>query len=292
MRAGPKTIGIFSPSSAIRRENFERGLEVLHARGFRTVVHPQTFAGADVDDQCAGAVQDKIAAYRDLLENPEVDFIMASTGGNRACFMLPHLSALPLPAKPLMGYSDTTVLLAAGYKAGQETLFGPTVQTLGRMEDRWLDLTFDILSGKSAVTVPLDDVQVLQSGSVSAPVFAATLSLLLALVGTPWMPDLRGHILILEDIGEETSHLDRALWQLSTVLPFSGLAGLVFGDFIDMKDTGRPYGEDLPDILKKHLPEGLPSIIGAPVGHNNRIVPIRAGRVVTLDTGSSGLIFS
>ncbi|HNQ92400.1 MAG TPA: LD-carboxypeptidase [Alphaproteobacteria bacterium] len=288
MTLAPKTIGIFSPSSSIIADRFEQGCDILRQRGYTLVIHPQTYVGSESGNQPAGTPQEKVEAYRDLASMSEIDLIMASTGGNRSYFLLPDFLNGP-NHKPLMGFSDTTTLLAAHYTKGIKGFFGPTVQTLSRMDAASVDLTFEILSGSRTKPITFETAKTLNAKHVTAPIFAATLSSLCVLAGTPFMPDLNGHILILEDVGDETSRFDRMLWQsLNVVKP----AGVIFGEFADTKDTGRPYGESMDNILEKHANSlHCPVISNAPIGHNGQIFPIHQGQTVTFDATNRTLIF-
>lgn len=282
------TIGIFSPSSSIIPDRFERGCEILREHGFKLVIHPQTFLGSENEAQPAGTPEEKVTAYRDLASIPEVDLIVASTGGNRSCFMLPDFLNTP-KHKPLMGFSDVTALLAAHHTQGIHGYFGPTVQTLARMDNAHIGLTFDILGNRLKGAISLEGTKVINPHHVTAPVFAATLSNLCSLTGTPYMPDLNNHILILEDIGDETSRFDRMLWQiLSQIKP----AGLILGEFLNPTDTGRPYGETTSQILEKHANSlSCPAITNAPIGHNGKIFPLLQGKTITFDATNRTLIF-
>ncbi len=288
-----QTIGIFSPSSSIVRERFDAGVKILTDYGYKIHIHPQTYNGADSGNQFAGTPQDKVAALMDLWADPSVHIVMASCGGNYAAQMLPLMDWKQIRATPktLMGFSDTTALLCAMYsQAGISGVFGPTVQTLGRIDT--LPQVFDVIVGKRNVSVSLADSSVLQDGVIHAPVFAATFSLLMALAGTPYFPKLDGHILLLEDIGEELSRLDRYLWQLSQVIDISKLAGFVLGRIENISDTGRPFGVSLEESLRTHLKNLKgPLIIDAPIGHGSHLPALPLGRTAQLDTTTSVLIF-
>ncbi len=288
-----QTIGIFSPSSSIVPERFAAGVDILHSRGFKTVIHPQTYIGADSGNQFAGTAQQKHAALMDLWADKNVDLLMASCGGNTASQFLYLLDfdALEHNAKPLLGFSDTTSLLTALYtRAGIGGFFAPTVQTLGRLENQ--DDVFTLLSGAPDTVINLTQADIIKTGKTdAAPVFAATLSVLMSLAGTPYFPNLAGHILILEDIGEEMSALDRLLWQLYQIVPFPLLAGLVFGDYVDTKDTGRPFGLDFDGIISKYTSHlEIPVLKNAPIGHGTQLFPIPLGRKSILDATNKTLI--
>ena len=288
-----QTIGIFSPSSSIVPERFAAGVDILHKHGFKTVIHPQTYMGADSGNQFAGTAQQKHTALMDLWADKNVDAIMASCGGNTSSQFLYLLDfdALEHSPKPLLGFSDTTALLTALYaRTGIGGFFAPTVQTLGRLENQ-ADV-FTILSGAPDTTINLTQADIIKSGkSDAAPVFAATLSVLMSLAGTPYFPNLVGHILIIEDMDDETSRYDRILWQLYQIIPFPLLAGLVFGNFINPQDTGRPFGLDFDGVISKYTSHlEIPVLKNAPIGHGTRLFPIPLGRKSVLDATNKTLI--
>lgn len=228
----------------------------------------------------------------ELWSDNSIDAVMASCGGNFSAQFL-HLldfGKIAETPKPLIGFSDATSILTALYaKTGIGGIFGPTVQTLGRIGD--VDKVIDGLRGYTTNTSIDMSRAVLLNGvttSAKAPLYAATLSVLLSLAGTPYFPNLAGHILMVEDIGEELSHLDRMLWQLDQLCPLNSLAGLIFGEMIDLKDTGRPLGLGFEAILQKFANElNTPLIMNAPFGHGSHFMPIPIGRAATIDFSSS-----
>ena len=284
-----KNIGIFAPSSSIIPQKFEAGLKILHDHGYKTLVHPQTYLGAGDETQLAGTTADKLKAYIDLCNDPSIDFLMAAAGGNRTCFLLEEIAKLK-KHKPIMGYSDITALLGLHHKLGIPSLFGPTVQTFARMDTHYIEQTFDMLNATAGkqTKINLSGAETLSEDTISAPIFAATLSVLNCLIGTPYMPDLSGYILVIEDIGEEASSIDRMLWQLLSV---TKPAALIFGQFVDGEETGRPYGQTLKEILSMHAERTkIPTLYNTPIDHYGRIFPIQCGKTATLDATNRILI--
>jgi len=281
------TIGIFAPSSSIIPEKFEAGLQILKDHGYNTIIHPQTYTGAGEQTQIAGTTEQKITAYKELVADTSVDFIMAATGGNRACFLLDEISKLKTH-KPIMGFSDVTAILGLHYKLGIPSLFGPTVQTLARMDSPHINLTFEKLKSSTQSEIEMVGGVTLYEGKVTAPIFAATMSNLASLCGTSFMPELNQHILLLEDIGDETNRLDRMLWQ---ILSQTNPAGLLFGQFLSPEETGRPYGEKIEEIIKKHASmKNIPCLMNVPIAHDGRIFPIINGQTAILDATKRVLI--
>jgi muramoyltetrapeptide carboxypeptidase len=292
IRSG-QTIGIFSPSSSIIRERFDVGVTLLKQRGFNLVIHPQTYVGADTGNQQSSSSEQKASAFMELWNDKSVHAIMASCGGNTASQFL-HLldfKKLAESPKPLLGFSDITAPLSALYaRAGIGGYFAPTVQTIPRIAHQ--SKLFEILEGTPDTSIALEDAVIVKEGKTDpSPIFAATLSVLNSLAGTPYFPNLMGHILVLEDIGEELSHLDRALWQLYQIIPLPLLSGLIFGEFVDIKDSGRPFGLDFDGIIDKYTSHlTIPILKNAPFGHGINLLPIPIGRKSVMDATNRALI--
>ncbi|WP_377158580.1 hypothetical protein ACFJIX_06505 [Roseateles sp. UC29_93] len=102
------------------------------------------------------------------------------------------------------------------------------------------------------------------------------LAVLVALMGTPFMPDLRGAVLFLEDIGEDPYKIDRLLCQLRLGGVFDDIAGVLLGSFTDA---------DMPDeVLADYFGDlGIPVLAGWPSGHTTPNLPLPIGVAVTLD---------
>ncbi len=268
-------IHIVAPASKIIPEKFAAGCDVIRARGFNPIVHPQCYSE---DHQSAGTIAEKATALQSILDLPTPQIIWAAAGGNRTAHMLPLLCSGPVK-HTIIGFSDITVLL---HRPTLHGIFGPSVQRLSDLNSEDTDYVFNLLGGHIS-TYPMPDAMILRPGTVTAPLYGGTLALLTAMCGTPYMPDLRGAILAIEDINEQPSRIDRMLWQLREAIPFSSLAGLIVGDFGDCPETGRPFGFTLRDIITEHTaPYDFPVIMDAPFGHGPRLQAMPQGTRTTL----------
>lgn len=278
------TIHVVAPASKIVPARFATGCDFLQRRGYRLEVHDQVYL---TDRQSAGPIIAKAQALADVL--PQSHFVWAACGGNRTAHTLPHLAHIDIhPHAAVIGFSDITMLQADLYrKQNQPSFFAPTVQRLATLNPNDVDYTLALLSGQIS-DYPMDDAEVLREGTASAPVYVATLSILAAMCGTPYMPDLRGHILMLEDTNEEASRIDRMLWQLAQTIPFYELAGLVLGSFDPIPDTGSAFGFTLADLALEHTADSTyPVVINAPFGHGSRMQAVANGASMTLNAGAS-----
>jgi muramoyltetrapeptide carboxypeptidase len=273
-----KKIGVFAPSSCVDTGRFEAGLDIIHARGFETVVHPQCFAK---DHQSAGTTAQKVAALHDLARNDDVGLIMAAAGGNRALHMLEGIDYELFTGsnKLYCGYSDSTALSFALRSQGNlSSMFGPMVQNLAALTSADQGYFFDTLSGKAPPYILDNTIDVVKLGQVSGELIGGTLALICSLVGTDYMPQINGQILYIEDCFEELSRIDRMLGQLKLALPFSRLGGLIVGQFTDIQDNGAPFGFSLADIIGEHSAAiNGPVIMNAPFGHGERLQSLAFG---------------
>jgi muramoyltetrapeptide carboxypeptidase len=79
-----------------------------------------------------------------------------------------------------------------------------------------------------------------------------------------------GNILFIEDVGEQLYHLDRMMVQLKRAGLLNDLAGLVVGQFTDMKD-GDPFGMSAYEIIHDHVRGyDFPVAFDFPAGHFNQ----------------------
>jgi muramoyltetrapeptide carboxypeptidase len=110
------------------------------------------------------------------------------------------------------------------------------------------------------------------------PLLGGNLTVLAALMGTPYLPRFDGAILFIEDIDEAEYRIDRMLTQLSLAGVLRRVAGVVFGQCTDCRADGPSYGGfTLSEVLKQHLePLGVPAFQGALIGHvpNQFSIPI------------------
>jgi muramoyltetrapeptide carboxypeptidase len=110
-----------------------------------------------------------------------------------------------------------------------------------------------------------------QGGVAEGPLVVTNLTIATSLIGTPWLPSLKGAIQVLEDTGEAPYRIDRQLtqWRASGLLP---------GDF------------SMDEILLERLaPLGVPLVRHLPLGHGQPNQPLPLGRRARLD-GVSGAL--
>ncbi len=262
-------IAICAPSTPFLQEDAERVAALARAE-FADVelhVHPQCFA---VDGHFAGPDDMRLAAFVECANDPAFDAVWFARGGygaNRiaeaAIARLDHRAE----AKTYLGYSDGGYLLAALYRAGiGRPAHGPMANDIRRA------------GGEAAVRRALDFLSGGRDGLESSidhrPTVAFNLTTLAMLGGTPLMPGLAGHVVMVEEVCEYLYAVDRLFFHATAHL--DGIAGLRLGRVSEVPENDRPFGADAEQIARfwcdRHA---IPFLGAADIGHDaaNRIVP-------------------
>jgi muramoyltetrapeptide carboxypeptidase len=201
---------------------------------------------------------------------------------------------LLLPQGWLLGFSDVTSLLWAQVSRGYGgAVHGPLLTTLAA-EPAWSQERLRALLFGEAVA----DLEAVgwRGGVAEGPLLVANLTVATHLLGTPYLPALRGAILVLEDVGEAPYRIDRMLthWRLCGAL--QQLAGIGFGSFegADAADGGADQPAEhrfnLEQVLRERsLDLGIPVVAQLPVGHSPGNAALPLGVLARLDGGRGRL---
>lgn len=266
-------IAICAPSTPFTREDAARviALAATNHPTAELIFHDQCFAEAG---HFAGPDDMRRAAFVDLANDTSFDAIWFVRGGYGACRIAQDaVAALTSAAgdKIYMGYSDAGNLLGALYAA-----------KIGRVCHGPMPADIRRDGGEVAVLRALDwmlhaSPQALEPQLQAGGKYAAfNLMTLAMMVGTPLMPDLKDHVLILEEISEYLYGYDRAFFNVTSHLQSAGLAGLRLGRVSDVPVNDRPFGEDAEEIARRWCAKtGITYLGRADIGHDadNRIVP-------------------
>lgn len=299
-------LAVTCPASPAPLEAVEKGRARLHALGIETVVGASC---ARAGGLWAGTDDERARELRDFLLDPAIDGIIAGRGGVGCLRLLPLLDGLPDDTSPkwIVGRSDITALhLYFHARFGWTALSGPMVSTdmvlpdtgdaarraRAGIADAILDLTTRMIREADpfgAVDAP--EARAIVCGAAEGRLFPVNLSLLCSMVGTPYLPDLRGSILVLEDIQETPQRLDRMMCQLRQSGILTGIGAIALGQFTDCVARDPAFPPTLAhEVLVDHLKAiGAPAIAGVPYGHETFFHPLPVGTLARLTTDPPGL---
>ena len=201
---------------------------------------------------------------------------------------LPRLRQHP---KLLVGFSDvTSLLLQLAGPGGFVTIHGPVVTQLPRLPVADLNWLKALLFGAPVPSqLPLGRTRTLVPGKAEGRLVPCNLSILASLAGTPFVPDLRGAVLCIEDVHEEAYRLDRLFWQIVSGGLLVQCRGVVVGELVDCKPAGTSRHSARRVLDRAVAALGLPAISGAAFGHGRRNLALPVGVRASLDAGARTL---
>jgi len=235
------------------------------------VFHPQCFAS---HGHFAGDDEKRVAAFLDIANNDSYDAVWFARGGYGSCRIVEsimHGLVESSKRKVYLGYSDAGMLLAALYRAGFKAVaHGPVAQ----------DILRD--AGDAAVTRALAWMidrapEALEPTVVGTKkTVAFNITVLSHLLGTSLEPDLDGHVLMLEEVGEAMYRIDRSLFHITSNANVRRVSGIMLGRCSDVTPNEPDFGINEEEIAQFWCRRaGIAWLGRADIGHdsNNKIVP-------------------
>lgn len=266
----PVRIAICAPATPITPEDAARVQAVAgHFPDVELHVHPQCFAE---EGHFAGSDALRLSAFLDCANDAAFDAVWFARGGygsNRIAGQAMARLGAVAQNKAYLGYSDMGYLLAGLYreKIGRPT-HGPMVADGRRVggEEALRRALGWLCGGGDGLEASLTQDQ--------RPAVAFNLTTLAMLGGTPLMPGLAGHVVMVEEVSEYLYAVDRLFFHATAHL--AGIAGLRLGRVSEVPDNQRAFGasplEIAQDWCGRHA---IPFLGEADIGHDagNRIVP-------------------
>jgi muramoyltetrapeptide carboxypeptidase LdcA involved in peptidoglycan recycling len=267
----------------------------------------------EADAFTSSSVVSRVADLHHSFADPEVAGILTVIGGYNANQLLPSLDWELIGANPkvLCGYSDVTALQDAILaRTGMVTYSRPHWSSFGmlrHLEDtlRWfVDCLFGDRPLELAPAATWTDDEwyldqdareprtnpgwwVLGEGEAYGPIVGGNLSTFALLHGTPFMPELDGAVLWLEDDFEsKPEDFERLLTALLQQPGASRVTGLLIGRF----QVATAMTRELLGLIVGSKPElrGLPVVANLDFGHTSPMITFPVGGEVEVAAGGSG----
>ena len=268
-------IGVVAPASRMSPDVVTRVpalIERLYPeRTPEIVFHPQCFAS---HGHFAGEDEARAQAFLDIANDASFDAVWFARGGYGTCRVVEQVMSRLMQAsqrKTYVGYSDAGMLLAALYRAGFTAVaHGPVAQ----------DILRD--GGDAAVARALawmidrapEALEPSVDGTKKTAAFNMTV--LSHLLGTPLEPNLDGHVLMLEEVGEAIYRIDRSLFHITSNAGIRRVSGIMLGRCSNITPNEPEFGMNEEEIARYWCRRaGIRWLGRADIGHdaNNKIVP-------------------
>lgn len=210
------------------------------------------------------------ARAEELMEfyrNEEIKLIFDISGGDQANEVLLYLDfdVIAENRKQFWGYSDLTAVLNALYVSTEYPAVFYQIRNLiySHGETQRADVKRALFEGgKELYDVSYEWVQ---GNGMEGIVVGGNIRCLLKLAGTPFFPDMRGKILLLEAYSGSVPNMITYLSQLKQMGAFSQAAGILLGTFTEMESGNvKP---SMPELAREFAPAGLPIAKTAEIGH-------------------------
>ena len=266
----------------------QTGISRLQAAGF-TVSNEQAvfrryqrFAGSDAE---------RIADVQDVASGrvPTPKVLMGVRGGYGAARLLPHIDWVQLGERMrerqtlLFGFSDVTAIQMALLAKGMMPSFaGPMLYSefAKPQPDTYTMESFIRTTTAPTLTVNVAAYSAQRAPQVDGILWGGNLSVVASLVGTPYMPDVQGGLLFLEDVSEQPYRIERMLQTLHLAGILRRQRAIILGDFrmgnirdsYDSSYTLNSVAQNISRIA------GIPVLQGFPFGHitNKTTFPLGA----------------
>ena len=263
-------IAICAPATPITRDHAD-ALEALVAAEFpdhSVAFHDQCF---EQHGHFAGDDLRRLTVLLDCANDPAFDAVWFAKGGygsNRIAESAVAQMNASAREKTYVGFSDCGYLLAALYRNGIGQCAHGSMPVSARSE-----------GGRQAVRRVLkwfsgDNSGLEPSVDGSTPTVAFNLITLAMLQGTPMMPDLTGHVVMVEEVSEHLYAIDRCFFNLAGALPRA--KGLRLGAVTSIPENYVEFGQNEVEIAQFWCARaGIPYLGRAEIGHTsaNRVVP-------------------
>jgi muramoyltetrapeptide carboxypeptidase len=235
-------VGIVSPASAtFVREELNIVIDAVKGLGLVPRLAPHVLGRYGY---LGGKDQDRAADINQLFSDASVAAILPIRGGWGCSRILPYLDYNRISKNPkiLVGFSDITALLMGlNAKTSLVTFHGPNGLTSWRPTQteyfRRVLFNGEIVSFENRkdsddanrLMQVKNRIQTITPGKVKGKLIGGNLSVLSGIVGSPYVPDLSGAILFLEDLNEDIYRIDRMMTHLKIAGILDKLAGFIFG---------------------------------------------------------------
>jgi muramoyltetrapeptide carboxypeptidase len=240
----------------------------------------------------AGGDEDRLAGFEEVVASG-ARTIVAARGGYGAARLLDRIDWRDLSKRRIcvVGFSDLTAILNPLGGGGVPQVHGPMVASglNTRYNAKWLrSVLLGELRGEPLFRIP--EASVVRAGRAEGRALGGNLTVLTALIGTPWEPDFDGCVLFLEEVSEPLYRLDRMLTHLRGSGRLRNVKALIGGSL-----RGCRPASARPDLWRRLLleaaPPTAPVVVDLPFGHGAANLAFPIGVTVQIDTAALQVIW-
>lgn len=274
-------LALIAPAAAIAEDVLEATLAQLEVLGVHYHLGQHVRAR---HRYLAGTPEQRLEDLHQAFAMPDIAAVWCLRGGYGCAQLLADID-WPLlhqaSPRPLIGFSDLSIMLSAFAQQGLPAIHGPVATALGhqvlsapsgqRERLASMQALWDLLKGQHR-QLPLHHISGPQH-PIDGTLQGGNLTALASVCGTDaGMRLAEDAILILEDVGEPYYRLERSLWQLLRSFAGRKPRAVCLGSFTDCPRRGVHHS--LEQIIGEYLtPLGVPLYGDLPSGHGDANYP-------------------
>jgi len=286
-------IGIVCPAGYMSMEKAQASINTFQQWGYQIKIGKTL--GSDSENYFSGTDKERLTDFQKMLDDDEIKAIYCARGGYGVGRIIEQIDFKKFKDNPkwIIGFSDITILHAhiySNYKIA--SLHAPMASAFNNneFENKYVASLKNALGGNK-IKYQCKPNEFNKKGEAVAELVGGNLSLLAHITGTSSDIKTKGKILFLEDVGEYLYNIDRMLYQLKRSGKLHKLAGLIIGGFTELKDTERPFGKTVYEIIHDIVKEyNYPVSFGFPVSHSKENYALKIGVGYKLKVGKNKVI--
>jgi muramoyltetrapeptide carboxypeptidase len=271
----------------------DRAASLFTGHGWQVSAGDSVFAR---DQRFAGPDDLRASDLQWFATHPAIDLVLSARGGYGMVRLLDRLDFAAIRARRpvVVGYSDFTAFHLAYLAHGGISFAGPGASDFAaERPDPFTVEQFFAVTTQASHQIGFD-AEGPRRLAVAGRLWGGNLALVAALVGTRWMPAVRGGILFLEDVNESAYRIERLLYQLFHAGILQRQRAILLGSFSPVPPMSNDAGYGLDTVIA-HFRARLevPIITGLPFGHVARkaTLPVGAPARLAIARGVARLSF-
>lgn len=284
------TVAIVALSSGLNQEHLIEKLRFLEMLGLQYKIGKTVYMP---EGMLAGTDEERLFDLHHFVKDPEVKAIICARGGYGIARLIDKIDYTLIEENPkiFLGFSDVTVLhTVLNEYSNLVTFHGPMLSNIEKPLDDLSKKMFQQLFTPIEIqyTEDISTLQTIVPGEVRGELTGGNLNRFVGTLGTKFEIDVRGKILVIEDIHESVMRIDNMLNQLRLARKLEQAAGFVIGDFSKLGEN-ECY-EDVIRIFESYIGHlNKPAVAGFKIGHCEPNIMIPLGVDAILDANEKVL---
>lgn len=287
LKKGDK-VAISALASKLNAEDIQSAINLMQENWGVEVVVGESVGVSYFD--FAGTDEVRLRDFQQQLDNQEIKAIFSARGGYGSSRIIDAVDFTKFKKNPkwIVGFSDITAVHGELHVLGFQSLHAPMPKTFMRDYVSVQKLEAFLFGKNINYTIPANSFN--KYGVGAGQIIGGNLCILAHLIGSKSEVDTDGKILFIEDISEYFYNIDRMLVQLKRAGKLENLAGLIVGNFSELKENDEPFGKNIFEIITEHTAEyHYPICFDFPVGHEAINWTIPCGRFASLCVDIEGV---